>query len=61
MVPDERSSTGFLSIVRLHSIKSKIIVFALIATIIPSLTMGWVSYVNNRQFLDEESARSTPL
>jgi len=57
MVPDERSSTGFLSIVRLHSIKSKIIVFALIATIIPSLTMGWVSYVNNRQFLDEKIAQ----
>jgi len=57
MVPDERSSAGFLSIVRLHSIKSKIIVFALIATIIPSLTMGWVSYVNNRQFLDEKIAQ----
>lgn len=57
MVPDEPSSTGFLSIVRLHSIKSKIIVFALIATIIPSLTMGWVSYVNNRQFLDEKIAQ----
>ena len=39
---------------RLHSIKSKIIVFALLATLIPSLTMGWLSYVKNRRFLSEK-------
>jgi diguanylate cyclase (GGDEF)-like protein len=50
----EQATTQFLSIVRLESIKSKIIVFALLATFIPSLTMGWLSYVKNRQFLDEK-------
>jgi diguanylate cyclase (GGDEF)-like protein len=35
----------------LHSIKSKITVFALLATLIPSLTMGWLFYVQNRRLL----------
>jgi len=38
----------------LKSIKSQIIVFALLATIIPSVTMGWLSYVQNRKFLNEK-------
>lgn len=50
----EQATTHFLSIVRLESIKSKIIVLALLTTFIPSLTMGWLSYVKNRQFLDEK-------
>ena len=54
MVSWERATTNFLSIVRLESIKSKIIVFALLATIIPSLTMGWLSYVKNKQILNEK-------
>ena len=54
MVSWEQATTHFLSIVRLESIKSKIIVLALLTTFIPSLTMGWLSYVKNRQFLDEK-------
>ena len=50
----EKSSTYLLGILHLDSIKSKIIVFALLATLIPSLTMGWLSYVHNRLFLDEK-------
>ena len=51
MVSWELATTNFLGTFRMHSIKSKIIVFALLATLIPSLTMGWLSYVHNRQFL----------
>jgi diguanylate cyclase (GGDEF)-like protein len=43
-----------LGLVRLSRIKSKIIVFSLLATFIPSLFMGWLSYRNNRQVLEEK-------
>ena len=46
--------TRFLGLVRLSRIKSKIIVFSLLATFIPSLFMGWLSYRNNRQVLEEK-------
>ena len=54
MVSWEQATEQFLRIVRLESIKSKIIVFALLATIIPSFSMGWLSYVRNKQFLNEK-------
>jgi diguanylate cyclase (GGDEF)-like protein len=38
----------------LYSIKSKITLFALLATLIPSLTIGWRSYVQNRRFLSQK-------
>jgi diguanylate cyclase (GGDEF)-like protein len=50
----EQAISNFLSIVRLHTIKTQIIAFALLATLIPSLTTGWISYVHNRRFLDEK-------
>ena len=37
-----------------HSIKSKITMFALLATLIPSLAIGWRSYVQNRRFLSQK-------
>jgi len=37
-----------------HSIKSKITLFALLATLIPSLTIGWRSYVQNKRFLSQK-------
>jgi diguanylate cyclase (GGDEF)-like protein len=39
---------------RWNSIKTKIIVFAVIATVIPSVSMWWLSYVQNRRFLSEK-------
>jgi len=39
---------------RLSSIKTKIILFAVIATVIPSVSMWWLSYVQNRKFLSEK-------
>ena len=53
MAPEEQSKTQFLQISRLDSIKTKIIVFALLATVIPTVIMGWVSYVQNRNFLSD--------
>ncbi len=50
----ERTITTLLNHVRLHSIKSKILVFALIATLLPSLGMGWLSYRYNRRVLREK-------
>ena len=54
MVSWERATSGFLDRIGLQSIKSKIIVFALLATLIPSVTTGWLSYRNNRRAIDEQ-------
>ncbi len=50
----ERWTGGFLEAIGLSSIKLKILVFALLATLIPSLTMGWLSYRNNRRAIDDK-------
>jgi len=50
----EKATNGFLDGLGLRSIKVKIILFALLATLIPSLTMGWLSYRNNRRAIDEK-------
>jgi diguanylate cyclase (GGDEF)-like protein len=50
----ERATNGFLDALRLNSIKVRILLFALLATLIPSLTMGWLSYRNNRRAIDEK-------
>jgi len=50
----EKATNGFLDALGLRSIKLKIILFALLATLIPSLTMGWLSYRNNRWAIDEK-------
>ncbi len=54
MTSEEQPKTQFLQGSRLNSIKTKIIVFALLATIIPSVSMGWFSYVQNRKFLSDK-------
>ncbi|MCZ6695603.1 MAG: hypothetical protein O7A63_03585, partial [Acidobacteria bacterium] len=50
----EQGTGRFLDGIGLRSIRSKIIVFALSATLIPSVTMGWLSYRNNRRAIDEK-------
>lgn len=54
MAAEKQDKKKFLQVSRLNSIKTKIIVFALLATIIPSVSMGWLSYVQNRKFLSEK-------
>src|SRR3989442_76623 len=46
-------ATG-LHALRLESIRSKILAFALLATLIPSLSTSWVSYLQNKRALTEK-------
>jgi len=54
LIAVERAITKYLNLVRLSRIKNKIIVFSLLATLIPSFFMGWLSYRNNRRVLQEK-------
>ena len=42
---------------RLDSIRSKLLVFALLATLIPSFTTAWISYQQNKRSLTEKVTR----
>jgi diguanylate cyclase (GGDEF)-like protein len=52
----EQAASGVLRLLRLSSIKQRILIFALLATLIPSLTLGWRSYLLNRQFITQKLA-----
>lgn len=56
MEADGQQNTPFIQVSGLQSIKTKIIFFALLATIIPSLTLGVLSYVQNRKLLRNKIA-----
>ncbi len=47
----EQAVAGLLRALRLDSIRSKMLVFALLATLIPSVTTGWISYLQNERSL----------
>lgn len=49
----ERGISAALSAVRLDSIRSKILAFALAATLIPAVSTSWVSYRQNERALTE--------
>ena len=46
-----------LAIHSVKSIKSKVLVFAVVATLIPSITLGWVSYFRNEAIIREKAAQ----
>jgi diguanylate cyclase (GGDEF)-like protein len=50
----ERSLARLLNVLRLDEIKKKILAFALLATLIPSLSLGWLSYVQNSKVMTEK-------
>ncbi len=50
----ELKTSTRLSRMRLDSIRSKILVFALLATLIPSLATAWVSYLQNKRALTDK-------
>lgn len=50
----EQNLARLLRCLRLDEIKRRILVFALLATLIPSLTMGWLSYVQNTRIMTEK-------
>jgi len=52
----EKAVTGALARLRLNTIRSKIVAFALLATLLPSISMGWLSYRNNLKVLKEKIA-----
>lgn len=54
MASEDESKPHFPHTSRWNSIKTKIIVFAVIATVIPSVSMWWLSYVQNRKLLSEK-------
>jgi diguanylate cyclase (GGDEF)-like protein len=54
LAAEKEDNKRFLQVSRLNSIKTRIIVFALLATIIPSVSMGWLSYVQNKKFLNQK-------
>jgi diguanylate cyclase (GGDEF)-like protein len=48
---NKKPVTQFLEVSRLQSIKTKILIFALLATIFPSLILGGLSYLQNSKLL----------
>ncbi|HUL03753.1 MAG TPA: diguanylate cyclase [Gemmatimonadales bacterium] len=44
----------YLQALRLERISSKLVAFAVLATLIPSLSTAWVSYVQNKRSLEEK-------
>ena len=50
----EQNMASFLHAFRLDSIKSRILAFAVLATLIPSLTTTWLSYTHNKRALTDK-------
>lgn len=50
----EQNIASFLHAFRLDSIKNRILVFAVLATLIPSLTTTWLSYTHNKRALTDK-------
>ncbi|HEV2751864.1 MAG TPA: diguanylate cyclase [Gemmatimonadales bacterium] len=53
----EQGVARLLRALRLDSIRSKLLVFALLATLIPSFTTAWISYQQNKRSLTEKVTR----
>jgi len=53
---DHTTETKFLTVSKIKSIKTKILIFALLATILPSLVLGWLSYLQSSKLLREKIA-----
>src|SRR5437016_14320221 len=50
----ERVVSRGLRLLRLDSIRSKMLVFGILATLIPSLNTAWISYLQNKRSLTEK-------
>ena len=51
MTPWKPAVSGLLRVLRLDSIRSKMLVFAFLATLVPSVTTSWISYLQNERSL----------
>ncbi len=58
MISWEKHAASVLHALGLNSIRSKIFVFAVLATLIPSLSTAWISYLENRRSLDQRLAEA---
>lgn len=56
MIAWEQRVSRLLDRLGLDSVKSRIMAFTVVATLIPALTTGWLSYVENKRSLDEKIA-----
>jgi len=52
----EQAISRGLGALRLDSIKNKILMFAVLATLLPSLTTAWISYVENKRSLTAKAS-----
>jgi diguanylate cyclase (GGDEF)-like protein len=52
----EQRTSQRLSALRLDSIRSKILMFAVLATLLPSLATAWISYVENKRALTAKAS-----
>jgi diguanylate cyclase (GGDEF)-like protein len=52
----EHTISQRLRVLRLGSIRSKILMFAVLATLLPSLTTAWISYVGNQRALSAKAS-----
>ena len=50
----EQAVSRLLRLLRLDSIRSKMLVFGILATLIPSFTTAWISYLQNKRSLTEK-------
>jgi diguanylate cyclase (GGDEF)-like protein len=55
MGPWERASHRVLHALRLGRIRNRVLVFSLLATLVPALAMSWRSYLVNREFVNEKT------
>ena len=53
----EHGITRRLSVLRTDSLRNKILVFALLATLLPSLATAWFSYLENKRSLTEKASQ----
>jgi diguanylate cyclase (GGDEF)-like protein len=53
----ERITSQRLRALRLDGIRSKILMFAVLATLLPSLTTAWISYVENKRALTAKASQ----
>ncbi len=56
METQNTTETKFLTVSKIQSIRTKILIFALLATILPSLVLGWLSYLQSSKLLQEKIA-----
>jgi hypothetical protein len=64
MIPESQidrnnpAQPAFIRVSKLHSIKTRMLVFALIATIIPSVTLGSLAYIQITRFLNQRISQN---